>query len=76
MVAPEGRAVMRSVDRFLVWAGPVLALAGVCLGVASLVAGEPVRAVWQFLLALLMGVVATGARLRLRRTAMPPERRR
>ncbi|MER5945284.1 hypothetical protein ABT127_04415 [Streptomyces sp. NPDC001904] len=75
-MASENRAVVRSVDRFLVWVCPVLAVIAVCLAVVSLAIGEPVRAVWQFLLALLMGVVANAARLRLRRDAMPDERRR
>ncbi|MFE6891668.1 hypothetical protein [Streptomyces sp. NPDC057694] len=74
LMTPEGSATVRSVDRFLVWVCPVLAVVGVVLGVLSLVTGDPVRAVWQFLLAVLMVVVARGARARMRRDGMEGRR--
>ncbi|MFD8566190.1 hypothetical protein [Streptomyces sp. NPDC059639] len=67
LMASERSATVRSVDRFLVWVCPVLALVGVGLGVTSLVVGDPVRACWQFLLAILMVVNVRAARVRMRR---------
>ncbi|MEU6842284.1 hypothetical protein ABZ930_10480 [Streptomyces sp. NPDC046716] len=76
VIAPERGTEVRSVDRFLVWICPALAVVGAGLGVASLITGDPVRAVWQFLLAVLMVISARAARLRLRRDVGPDGRLR
>ncbi|MEU7317852.1 hypothetical protein [Streptomyces sp. NPDC007083] len=71
----ESRPWLRSLDKFLVRACPVLAVVGVLLGIGGAVAGESVLyVVFQFLLALVMVSNAVTARARLRRNELPDER--
>ncbi|RCG14819.1 hypothetical protein DQ392_27400 [Streptomyces reniochalinae] len=73
---PGARAWLHSLDRFFVWACPVLAVLAVAWGVGNLVVGQPVRAaVFQFLLAVLLVVNGFSARTRRRRDRLPDERR-
>ncbi|SER63847.1 hypothetical protein SAMN05421870_103110 [Streptomyces qinglanensis] len=72
---PETRLQLRSLDKFLLRAGPVLAVVGVVLGIGGVLTGEPVRyVVSQFVLALVMVCTTLTARARLRRNELPDER--
>ncbi|WP_158687958.1 hypothetical protein [Streptomyces qinglanensis] len=71
----ESRPWLRSLDKFLVRACPVLAVVGIVLGIGGVLTGEPVRyVVSQFVLAVVMVCTTLTARARLRRNELPDER--
>jgi len=66
-IDPTSRAMLRSLDRVFVWVGPALVLVGVVFGVLNLVGGHGRRALYDFLLAVVMVVSSFAARGRVRR---------